>query len=135
MSGQFHNGNRWPPGRLHDDLQGGKKEVFRYGEWSIYDATDIVTNGNWNSFIMHCRSWKEWEPVMRPPVSTWIKHESTEPTSTNYHYKIEVTKRCNANMTAETFSRCPDCRAVIPAPVVALWKLQNFDKIQEVNSV
>ena len=124
----------WPPGRLHDDLQINKKEVFRFGDWSIYDAknTGGVTNGRWNSFIMHCRAWKEWEPVQRPPATTWIKNETVHNTSD--HYKIEAAKRCNANMTAETINICPECGVKIPNEVVALWKLQNFDKIQEFNN-
>jgi len=124
----------WPPGRLHDDLQVNKKEVFRLGDWSIYDAgVGGVTNAHWNSFILHCRSWKEWEKVQRPPPTTWLK-DAYAPQDTSGHYLIEVAKRCNANMTAETMSICPECGVKIPAEVVALWKLQNFDKIQEFNS-
>ena len=120
--------------KLHDDLLMNKKEVFRFGDWSIYDATEVggVTNADWNSFIMHCRTWKEWEKVTRPPTNTWVKNETIPPVGN--HYKIEVAKRCNANMTAETTSHCPECGITIPMEVVALWKLQNFDKIQEFNS-
>ena len=122
------------PRRQHDDLEGGKKEVFRFGDWSIYDVTPQgwVTNANWNSYILHCRAWKEWKTVQRPPATTWLKDAFTENTSS--HYKIEVAQRCNANMTAETNSHCPECGIKIPDEVVALWKLQNFDKIQEFNS-
>ena len=125
----------WPPGKLHDDLQVNKKEVFRFGDWSIYDAAKVggVTNAHWNSFILHCRSWKEWEKVTRPPTNTWVKNETVQASDTSV-YQIEVTKRCNANMTAETISNCPECGIKIPNEVVALWKLQNFDKIQELNS-
>jgi hypothetical protein len=127
---------KWPPGKLHDDIQLGKREVFRFGDWSIYDATKVggVTNAHWNSFIMHCRAWKEWKAVQRPPATTWLKDAYADPDS-NGHYKIEVAKRCNANMTAETNSHCVECGVKIPDEVVALWKLQNFDKIQEFNSV
>ena len=127
---------RRPPG-TNEDHSVNKREVFRFGDWSIYDATGIVTgsspNEQWSSFILHCRTWKEWEPVSRLPSSTWIKNGTVDNLSPDY--KIEVTKLCNANMTAETHNRCPDCRAKIPDEVVALWKLQNFDKIQELNSV
>ena len=133
--------SQWPPGRLNDDLQVNKREVFRLGDWSIYDATEVgiqsvqpgVTNAHWSSFIMHCRTWKEWEQVMRPNSTTWIKGELAP--NKSGHYKIQVTKRCNANMTAEDRNHCPDCGIKIPNEVVALWKLQNFDKIQELNSV
>jgi len=126
---------KWPPGKLHDDLQVNKREVFRFGDWSIYDATDVggMKNAHWNSFILHCRSWQEWEAVMRPPASTYVKGEVVQ--NFDKSYQIKVTKRCNANMTAETINRCPDCRVKIPNEVVALWKLQNFDLIQEFNSV
>ena len=124
----------WPPGRLNDDLLINKKEVFRFEDWSIYDATEVggVTNADWNSFIMHCRSWKEWTPVSRPPSTTYVKGETVQ--NFDKDYQILVTKRCNANMTAEIISNCPECGITIPMEVVALWKLQNFDKIQEINS-
>ena len=123
--------------KQHDDLEINKQEVFRFGDWSIYDASRIVTGSSpkeqWSSFILHCRTWKEWERVARPPANTWIKNESVD--ASDNHYLIEVTKRCNTNMTAETINRCPKCHAMIPDEVVALWKLQNFDKIQEFHSV
>ena len=123
---------KWPPGRPHDDLQINKKEVFRLGDWSIYDATGAGGYYEWNSFIMHCRSWKEWEQVARPPINTWVKNETV--VNTSNHYKLQVAKRCNANMTAETTNICPKCGVKIPDEIVGLWKLQNFDKIQEFNS-
>ena len=124
-----------PPGRVHDDLEVGKKEVFRFGDWSIYDTMETggVTGAHWNSFILHCRAWKEWERVQRPSASTWLKGATVHNTSD--HYRMEVAKRCNANMTAETDSHCTGCGVKIPDEVVALWKLQNFDKIQEFFSV
>ncbi len=124
----------WPPGQLHDDLQVDKKEVFRFGDWSIYDATKVSGRRGvqWSSFIMHCRTWKEWEPVTRPPATTYVKGEMVQ--AFDKAYSIQVAKRCNANMTAETISNCPECGITIPMEVVALWKLQNFDKIQELNS-
>ena len=120
--------------RIRNDLLANKKEVFRFGEWSIYDYTEVggVTNADWNSFIMHYRSWNEWEPVARPPANTYVKGETVQPF--DKPYSILVAKRCNANMTAETNSNCPECGITIPMEVVALWKLQNFDKIQELNS-
>ncbi len=119
---------------MSGDLKVNKKEVFRFGDWSIYDAGwGGITRGHWTSFILHCRTWKEWEKVVRPPTNTWVKNETIH--NTMDHYKIQVTRRCNANMTAETIDRCPDCGIKIPIEVVALWKLQNFDKIQEFNSV
>ena len=124
----------WPPGKLHDDIQVDKKEVFRFGDWSIYDSVkaSVVSRAHWSSFIMHCREWKEWEAVARLPANTYVKGETTQ--SFDKHYQIQVTKRCNAHMTAEFISRCPECGITIPNEVVALWKLQNFDKIQEFNS-
>ena len=131
----------WPPGKHHEDLQVNKQEVFRFGDWSIYDATEVgiqsvqpgVTNAHWSSFILHCRTWKEWTPCARPPSNTWIKNETVD---NSYKPQVmEVTKRCNAEMTAEFINRCPECNAKIPDEVVALWKLQNFDKIQELHSV
>ena len=119
----------------HDDLQSGKKEVFRFGDWSIYDATEMggVTNRRWNSFILHCSTWKEWEPVKRPPATTGLKGVYVD--NFDKPYQIQVTKRCNTNMLPVDSSRCPKCLIKIPNEVVALWKLQNFDKIQEFNSV
>ncbi len=125
----------WPPGKLHDDLQVGKKEVFRFGDWSIYDCTVVggVTNAQWNSIIFHCAQWKEWRAIQNPVnVNTWIQNETVPATQGLVTHKQErVWKRCNTNMTAESNSRCPGCRAKIPDEVQGLWKMQNFDRIQE----
>ncbi len=121
--------NPWPPGQIHDDLQRGKREVFRFGDWSIYDAT---ADQRWNSFIMHCRAWKEWEKVIHHPATTGVKGVYVD--NVDRTYSILQEKRCNANMTAENCSHCVECGIKIPDEVVALWKLQNFDKIQEFNS-
>lgn len=125
----------WPPGKPYADIQVNKREVFRFGDWSIYDTTGMeeVAIARWTSFILHCRTWKEWKSVARPPANTYVKGETVD--NFDKGYQIQVTERCNANMTAETSSRCPDCRARIPNEVVALWKLQNMEQIQEMNSV
>ena len=124
-----------PPG-TNDDHSVNKREVFRFGDWSIYDASRVggARNTPWSSFIMHCRTWKEWVPVARPPATTWIKGETVQGSDSSL-YQIQVDKRCNANMTAEFINRCPECHVKIPEEVVALWKLQNFYKIQELHSV
>ncbi len=126
----------WPPGKLHDALQVRKREVFRFGDWSIYDCTMVggVTNAQWNSIIFHCSSWEEWEAIPREyNVNTYVKGQKAEaPDQTPTQRR--VTKHCNTNMTADGNRRCPECRKPIPDEVQGLWKMQNFDIIQGINS-
>ena len=129
----------WPPssaftGKLHDDLQQGKREVFRLGEWSIYDCSGVggVINAHWSSFIMHCARWTEKRRIAQPLTSTtWYKDRDAPVEVPKSFPMEEITVRCNTNMTAERFGRCPGCHAHIPDEVQALWKLQNMDQIQE----
>jgi hypothetical protein len=127
----------WPPGKLHSDLQGSRTEVFRLGSWSIFNKSphQVITNANWQSFIMHCDSWEEWEAVPETVyANTVVKGEMVEYESKQYKQRL-VQRHCNANMDAFRNKFCPDCRRRIPNEIVALWTLQNFDQIQEANSI
>ena len=132
----------WPPSSAFNippalnDLDIEKSEVFRFGNWSIYNSAKAGVGHSdwWVSFIMHCRTWKEWTPIEDPiSVNTWVKNESVNLSKPRY-LKREVIKRCNESMTAYNTVRCPGCLKKIPKEVVALWTLQNFDKIQEANN-
>lgn len=136
----------WPPGKLHDDMQRGRKEVFRLGDWSIFAAGTLdstsswtaaagITNANWDSFIMHSASWAQWEDIPNTiNVNTWIKGETVPDTSTPTPQQKRVTKHCNTNMIPHDTKICPGCGRPIPKEIAGLWALQNMERIQELNS-
>ena len=126
----------WPPGKRHDDLQYGRKEIFRLGEWSIYSSgSNPATVYGWDSYIMHCAEWKERRRKPTQMTTTiYMGRDIASDTPDEFDIEI-VTRRCNENMAALGINRCPGCNRKIPDEVVAVWTLQNFDKIQEFNSV
>lgn len=123
----------WPPGKLHPDLQKGRVEVFRLGAWSIFSAGHGgVTRAKWDSFIFHCETWDEWRAIRPTMQRTWVKDQHVVSSETTPQQEL-VKRHCNTNMTGFWSTRCPECRKPIPDEILALWKLQNFDKIQEAN--
>ena len=131
----------WPPGKLHNDMEKGRKEIFRLGNWSIFASgaggrTSVwgITDANWDSFVFHCGTWEQWESVHTPvSVNTLVKGQTVE--APQQDPKQELTRMyCRTNMIPHNTKICPGCRMPIPHEIVALWTLQNFDRIQEVNS-
>lgn len=82
---------------------------------------------------MHCRTWTEWRRIKDPAkVNTWIKNEVV--TGKPTHLTEKVTLHCTTNMVAYRNNRCPHCRMKIPEEVQGLWKMQNWDRIQELSN-
>lgn len=127
----------WPPGKLHDDMQRGRKEVFRLGDWSIFawGSSTSFMNMNWDSFVMHSVSWEQWEDIPGPVyANTGVKDKTVE-LPQQQHKKRKVWKHCNTNLIPHDTKSCPGCGKPIPHEVSGLWTLQNMERIQELNSV
>ncbi len=126
----------WPPGKLHDDMQHGREEVFRLGHWSIFASGGhaTVTNANWDSFVLHCNSWEQWVAVLDPVYSnTYVKGEMT--VSEQQNPKQELKRMyCNTNLIPHTTKICPGCGTPIPEEIIGVWTLHNMERIQEMNS-